>query len=130
MKDFPRFTASTIQYSITQPQMKLLTAILADFIDQLELDHSTQKINRLNISANRNCGQLPALYLTIPEKLQSDCHDLLEVVIDAYVDKKMQYVDLVLQDLNTHFAENYDREVFDLADGQTLKIADSSSVYG
>ena len=129
MKEFPRFTDSTIQYTITQPQMKLLTAILADYIEHLELDHSTQKINALIATGKQYaCGELPRAYLTIPEKLLTDCQELIETLMGTYLDKKTQYVDRLLGDLNDRFTEHFDREVFDLAEGETLKIAESHSV--
>lgn len=131
MKDFPRFTQSNIEYSITQPQMKLLSAIVADFINRLDTNPSPQQINALNaIAKQQACGLLPVTYSENPQQLVIDSHLLIDALIDAYVDKKSKYQDRVLDDLNALFAESYDREIFDLSDGETLKIADSSSVYG
>jgi hypothetical protein len=131
MKEFPRFNDSQMQCTFTANQMKLLLTLVRDSLDKLDQGISKEDIAHFVQLGNKiNSTYTFTHYQAMPEKLFSDIDALYESLLDPFIKKKLEYVELFREDLNRHFEENYDREVFYLEDGQTLKIADSGTVYG
>jgi hypothetical protein len=131
MKEFPRFNDSQMQCTFSANQMKLLLTLVRDMFDKLYQGIAKEDVEHFVLLGNKiNSTHTFTHYQALPEKLFTDIDALYTVLLDAFVQKKLEYVEFVREDLNRHFEENYDREVFHLEDGQTLKIADSGTVYG
>ncbi len=131
MKEFPRFTESIIQLELKQPHCKIIFVALQALINQLEAGLLPDQFESILVSTKKRMGVKLAAELTQDQTIFLDqVHLVADAFTDAFNDKQMFYVNAFLKDINDHFDQHYDREVFDLADGQTLKIEDMHSVYG
>ncbi len=115
MKEFPRFTESIIQLELKQPHCKIIFVALQALINQLDAGLLPEQFESILVSTKKRMGVKLAAELI---QDQTIFLDQVHLVADAF------------KDINDHFDQHYDREVFDLADGQTLKIEDMHSVYG
>jgi hypothetical protein len=131
MKEFPRFTESQITLDLKQPHLKIIFASLQALLSRLDVEMSPGEFKSFLDDTEKRQGIKFASELTQNQAaFKIEVENASSALMDAYLDKKMFYVDMVISDLNEHFDEHYDREIFDLAKGETLKIADAGSVYG
>jgi hypothetical protein len=131
MKTFPRFTEAQITIDLKQPHLKMVFAAMQAILTRLDAEMSPDEFKSfLDDTAKHQGIKFPPELTQNQAAFKFEFENANWALHDAYADKRMEYVNRVLDDLNTNLEENYDREIFDLPDGQTLKIEDAGTVYG
>jgi hypothetical protein len=136
-KTFPRFSEAKIQFELSQPQMKLLIASIG-FLSNLSLSNVQMDGKKHSQSAsgtfkgdNYNWAGISFVdeHLKDPQKLSQVLVQILEGTLqDPYIDKNAEYTDMVIDELNEFYAENFDPEILGLEDGEIFQLAYQGSV--
>lgn len=131
MKTFPRFIESQITIDLKQPHFKMVFAAMQSILTRLDAEMSPDEFKSFLDDIEKRQGiKFPPELTQNQAAFKFEFENANWALHDAYADKRMEYVNRVLDDLNTNLEENYDREIFDLPEGQTLKIEDAGTVYG
>jgi hypothetical protein len=125
MKQFPRFSDAVILQSITQPQTKLLLAALNAFERQL----NTETLAEQNKSLLAHCEQsydfkFTSHYQNNLHETQIQVQNLIDVLCAAYCDSRLSFITLANQELHEHYQEHFDSDVYNIPEGETLRVAD------
>jgi hypothetical protein len=126
-----RFSDSVIKLELRQHDVKVLFVAMQALLLRLDTQMPPDEFKSLLDDAHKYQGikfsseitQNMAEFAKFADEANTALHD-------AYSEKTMEYVDAILAELNEHFDEHYDREIFNLAEGETLKIEASGLVYG
>jgi hypothetical protein len=131
MKEFPPFTESQITIELKQFHLKLVFVAMQALLTRFDADMPAAEFKSLiDTTIQRQGIKFPSEFTQDQSSFQNQLELANDALMDAYVQKKSIYTDKFIDEVNALFNENYDREIFDLANGETLKIADSGSVYG
>jgi hypothetical protein len=131
MKTFPRFTEAQITVDLKQPYFKMVFASMQSFLNRFDTEMTPDEFKSLLDDIEKRQGIRFTPELTQNQAaFKNELEDANWALHEAYSEIRMQHADKVLTELNSHFDEHFDRDIFDLAEGETLKIADTGSVYG
>lgn len=131
MKDFPRFTESQITIELKQPHLKIVFAAMQAFLTRFDTEMSPDAFKSLlDDTAKRQGIKFPPELTQNIEAFKTELENANAALMDAYCEKQSAYIDRFVDDVNAFFEEHYDPDVFNLAEGQRLKIDDGVSVYG
>lgn len=136
-KDFPRFSDAKIQFEVSQPQMKLLIASIG-FLSELSLsnvqldgERFSQKASGTFKGDNYEWAGITFIgeHLKDPQNLSKLLVQILEDSLqDPYTDKNAELTDIVINELNDFYAENFDPEILGLDEGEIFQLAYQGSV--
>lgn len=123
MTKLSNFDQALITCSISQQQYKLvLTAltVLEKLSDAIKHPEVTNTLNACIKHAQKDLG------FKFSEKdlntLQHDVADLQMTMLNSYTDKRGEYFDLANQELSNYVRENFHPDIFNLQDGELLRI--------
>lgn len=122
-KDFPRFSEATIKFGVTQPQMKLILASISYFHKVIDGDTSPEVIKSFLAYTEAHYGfKLTPEYQTSPDKLILDTELLLDALIDPFTEERWKFIEIVNDELNDFYTENFDPEILCLREEESLKV--------
>jgi hypothetical protein len=124
MKTFPRFNDAIILQSITQPQAKVILVALNAFARSLDNQASTNDLKSLMAHCQASYDfSFPASYSENPKLLEPQVHQLIDTICNAYCEERDYQVNLAAEQFTQYAHDNFDPDVFNLAPGQTLRLA-------
>lgn len=123
-KEILRFSEAKIQATVTQPQLKLILSVLSQFRAALDTEAPEPLIESVLSHANIHYGfKIDGDYLNNQEKLKLDIELMLDDLIDFYTIEKGKLWQQLQNSVVEFFDKNIDPEIFDIADGEPIKVA-------
>lgn len=127
MKKFPQLSDAVILHQITQPQAKIIFAALRVLDAHLSLENPASDLAFVKSQiqdVQESFGfKFSANQVSDPRSMQPALHQMIDALSDAYTNAHEQHIRIASEFLHTQYEENFDPDVFNLPQGETLRIA-------
>jgi hypothetical protein len=126
-----RFNDSVILHELKQPQAKFILMALSQLFEKFDAGISHDEFKSLLAHAkSRNNLSFSNDTTQNLEKFKNCILETYDSILDAYVNKQSEFIDDFVNDVNKLLSKRDDPDLFNLSEGDTIKIEAGRSVYG
>lgn len=127
MKKFPAFSDAVILHQINQQQAKIIFAALRVLDAHLEAENPAADLALVKshlLGVQDAYGfKYTADQVSNPRSLQPALHQMIDALCDAYSNSQDEHIRMATKFLHDQYEENFEPDVFNLPQGETLRIA-------
>lgn len=127
MKKFPAFSDAVILHQINQQQAKIIFAALRVLDSHLSMENPASDLAFVKTQiqdVQESFGfKFSADQVSDPRTMQPALHQMIDALCDAYINAHDKQIRMASEFLHDQYAENFEPDVFNLPQGETLRIA-------
>lgn len=127
MKKFPAFSDAVILHQINQQQAKIIFAALRVLDAHLSLENPASDLafvkSQIQVVQDTFGFKFTADQVSNPRSLQPALHQMIDSLCNAYSSAQENQIRMASEFLHDQYAENFEPDVFNLPQGETLRIS-------